>query len=317
MARLRLRTGSRTQRRELVEKAMQACFMLNGTVAILALAGILIFLLKESLPALVELGPGATILGTRWNPTSMNPGYGMLPLIVSTIMVTVGALIIAVPWGIATAAYISEVATVRLKEMLKPAVEMLAIFPSVIFGFIGLVVVAPAVARVFGMTNGQVALTGSITLAIMALPTIVSVAEDAITGISRDYREAAYALGATRWQAVRMVVLPAARSGITAAVMLAFGRAVGETMAVLMTTGDATGMPLTEVLGFITGPDFLASVRTLTANIAQEGLNVPWGSLHWQALFLCGLILFILTFAVNLTADLVMHRPAGGRRRVS
>lgn len=255
-----------------------------------------------------ELGLSETVFGTRWNPTSPTPGYGMLPMIVSTLMVTGGALVIAVPWGIAVAAYIGEIASPRVKEIMKPLVETLAIFPSVVLGFIALELVAPAVAKVFRMTNGQVALTGAITLAVMVLPTIVSVSEDAINAVSRDYREASYALGATRWQTVWRVVLPAARSGIVSAVMLGFGRAVGETMAVLMATGNATGMPLTKVLGLVTAPDFLAPVRTLTANIAQEGLNVPWGSLHWHVLFLCGLLLFSFTFLVNLIADLLIGR---------
>lgn len=281
-----------------------ACGLL--TVAVLLL--IIGFMVYQALPALQELGIGQILTGTRWNPGSpLRPGYGAWPLLLSTLMVTAGALMIAVPWGIAVAAYLGDVAKPRWRELLKPVVEILAIFPSVVLGFIALIIIAPLIARVFGVSSGLNALTGSLALAIMALPTIISVSEDAITAVSRDYREAAYALGATKWQTIRHVVLPAALSGIVAAVMLGFGRAVGETMTVLMATGNSVTLPTTPWLG-IPVPDFLASVRTLTATIAAEGLEVPWGSVHWHTLFVLGVILFVLTFAVNLVADLVLAR---------
>lgn len=302
--------SARSRRLELTERIMKSLFLGSGILTIVVLLLILGFLLRQSWPAVQELGLAELLLSQRWNPTSpLKPGYGLVPLILGSLMITVGSLAIAIPWGIAVAAYIADVASPRVREILKPVVEILAIFPSVVIGFVALVVIAPAVARLFGLSSGLVALTGCLALSVMALPTIVSVSEDAITAVSREYREAAYALGATRWQAVRHVVLPAAKSGIIAAVMLGFGRAVGETMTVIMATGNATTMPLKEIFGGVVKvPDFLASVRTLTATIAQEGLNVAWGSVHWHALFVAGAVLFTLTFVVNLVADLFLHR---------
>lgn len=306
----RFKKSARASKRDIIEKAIKIFFAFNGYLTIAVLGMILYFLLRESWPAIQEVGLWTMVTGQRWNPTSPQlVGYGMAPLILSSIMVTVGSLAIAIPWGIAVAAYIADVASPRFKEILKPVVETLAIFPSVVIGFIALVAVAPFLANLFGMSSGLVALTGCLALAVMALPTIVSVSEDAITAVSRDYREAAYALGATKWQTVRHVVLPAAKSGIIAAVMLGFGRAIGETMTVVMATGNATTMPVREMFGgLLVFPDFLASIRTLTATIAQEGLNVAWGSMHWHVLFVAAAILFFMTFVVNLIADLILHR---------
>lgn len=233
---------SASRRRNLSEAAIGGFLLLSGLVAVAALAGILVFFIKESVPALRELGLSDTVFGTRWNPTSPTPGYGMLPMIVSTLMVTGGALVITVPWGIAVAAYIGEIASPWVKEILKPLVETLAIFPSAVLGFIALELVAPAVARVCGMTSGQVALTGAITLAVMVLPTIVSVSEDAINAVSRDYREASYALGATRWQTIRHLVLPYALPGMATGSILGLARAAGETAPIIL-TGAAYFLP--------------------------------------------------------------------------
>jgi phosphate transport system permease protein len=285
------------------ELLIEKLLFITGLSSIIVLITIFVFLLKEAYPAFLEIGVTEFVTGTRWLPASKNPGYGALPLILGTSMVTLMALLIAVPWGVATAAYISEVAHPKIKDLLKSTIEMLALFPSVVIGFIALVVVAPIIARTFNLSNGLTAFTGGVMLAIMAMPTIVSISEDAFYAVPRSYREASYALGATKWQTVKGVVLPSAASGIIAAVMLGLGRAIGETMTVLMATGNSISMPLKGVI-----PDYLTSVRTMTADVAIEASEVPWGSLHWHALFVIAAMLFIMTFLPNLVADIVLHR---------
>jgi len=223
-----------------------------------------------------------------------------------SVVVTVGAVAIALPLGLATAIYIGEIAPRWVREILKPLIEVLAGIPSVVLGFLGMVAVAPLVRRYLGMPTGLTAFTGSVMLAYMALPTIISVAEDAIDAVPRAYRDGAYALGATHWQTIWRVVLPAARSGIIIAVMLGIGRAIGETMAVMMVTGNAARMPV--------GLDaFFKPVRTMTATIAAEMGEVAQGSTHYHVLFAVGLILFVITFIINAVASIVIIR-AGPRR---
>lgn len=286
-------------------------FTINGALAIIILLLIFFFLLKEGYPAISEIGLGEFLFKTRWMPGSQDPGYGTLALVLSTLIVALGAMIISIPWGVIAAGYISDVAPRKIKEILKSTVEMLAVFPSVVLGFIALTTIAPIVARTFGLSNGLTALTGSIMLSIMALPTIISISEDALNSVPREYKEAAIALGATRWEVLKKVTYPSASSGILAAIMLGFGRAIGETMTVLMATGNSLALPMTDVYG-IPFPDFLTSVRTLTATIAIEGSDVPWGSLHYHSLFVVGAILFVLTFVINLVADLAINRFYGG-----
>ncbi|WP_350342618.1 phosphate ABC transporter permease subunit PstC [Proteinivorax tanatarense] len=284
---------------------------LSGLFAIVIVAFILGFLIKMGMPAILEIGLSDFLLGKRWMPSSPEPGYGALPQMLGTIVVAVGALIIALPWGVSTALYLSEIANSKVRNVVKPMLEVLASIPSVVFGFIALVVVAPAVANIFGLSNGLTALTGAIMLGVMTLPTITSVSEDALKAVPSDYRDAALALGADEWETMTKVTLPAAKSGIIASVMLGFGRAVGETMTVLMATGNAIRMPLKEHFGIIL-PDYLSSVRTLTATIAIEGSDVPWGSLHYHSLFVLGALLFIMTFIINLIADMVLNKGIEG-----
>ena len=292
----------------ILDYVIEKIFLIFGLIAVFVLFLILFFLIREGSGALREVGIMEYLTTTRWYPSSpQGAGYGALPFIMSSIMVTVGALIIAIPWGIFTAIFIAEIAPRRVREILKPAVEILAIFPSVILGFIALVILSPIVANIFGLTNGLTALTASLILSVMALPTIISIAEDSIKSVPKDYREAAYALGASRWETIKMVSVPAAKSGIMAGVMLGFGRAVGETMTVLMAAGNAIDMPLREFFGIVV-PDFLTSVRTLTANIAIEGSDVAWGSLHYSSLFVLALILFVITFIVNMIADYLINK---------
>lgn len=298
----------RSFKSNVLDYLMEKIFLVFGLIAVFVLFLILFFLIHEGSYAMREVGFIEFITTTRWYPSSpQEAGYGALPFIMSSLMVTVGALIIAIPWGIFTAIFIAEIAPPKVREFLKPAVEILAIFPSVILGFIALVILSPIVANLFNLSNGLTALTASIILSVMALPTIISIAEDSIKSVPKDYREAAYALGASRWETIKMVTAPAAKSGIMAGVMLGFGRAVGETMTVLMAAGNAIDMPVREFFGVVV-PDFLTSVRTLTANIAIEGSDVAWGSLHYSSLFVLALILFIITFIVNMIADNLINK---------
>jgi len=213
-------------------------------------------------------------------------------------MVTLGALVIAIPIGIGVAAYLSDVAHWKVREIVKPIIEILAGIPSVVIGFLGIVLFGPAIAKVFGVSHGLNALNGSILLAIMALPTIISISEDSLSAVPRAYAEASLALGASRWQTLIRVRIPASLSGIIAAVMLGMGRAIGETMTVLMATGNAPAFPR----------GFLSSIRTLTSTIAIELGEVPYYTTHYYALFALGLALFMITFVVNLISDIILHK---------
>lgn len=285
--------------RRVKEKAIEYFLMVNGLLAVGALLAILFLLLKESFPAFREERFVHTLWSTNWNPTAYSqPSYGILSQVVSTLMVTLGALLISAPAGLACAVYIAELASPRVRELSKPIVESLAGIPSVVVGFLGIVLVGPAVARLFGLSHGLNALNGAVLLAVMSLPTIVSISEDALRAVPGEYKDASLALGATHWQTLWRVTVPAAGSGIIASFMLGMGRAIGETMTVLMATGNATATPHT----------LLDPVRTMTATIAIELGEVPYGTLHYHALFVIGFILFIMTFVVNLAADLILHQ---------
>jgi len=230
-------------------------------------------------------------------------------LILGSFLVTLTAILIALPLGVATAVFVREVAPTWIRELLKPLIEVLAGIPSVVLGFFGMTFIAPLVREVLGAPTGLTAFTGALVLAYMALPTIVSVAEDALDAVPKAYRDAGLAMGATKWQTIWYVVVPAARSGIVTAVMLGMGRAIGETMAVMMVTGNAARMPLT--LDSLFRP-----VRTMTATIAAEMGEVAQGSTHYHALFGIGIFLFLITFVINLTAaaTIFKKRRRGGLR---
>jgi len=219
-------------------------------------------------------------------------------LILGSLLVTLGAAVISIPVGVGCAIYISEIAPVKTKEVLKAGIELLAAIPSVVLGFVGMITLVPLVKNTFHLPTGLTALSGSIMLAFMAMPTIVSIAEDALYSVPRNYKEGALALGATQWQTIWRVMLPAASSGILAAVMLGIGRVIGETMAVMMITGNAAVIP----------SSILVPVRTLTATIAAEMGEAVVGSEHYFALFAIGIVLFIISFAINVTADLFLHK---------
>lgn len=282
------------------EAVAERLIQTTGLSAILFILLIFAFLIRESAPTFVEV-PLGDLLGTRWYP--IEAYYGLLPLIFGSVVVTFGAALIALPIGLMTAVFIAEVAPRWAREILKPFVEVLAGIPSVVLGFMGILVLAPVIRTTLNLPTGLTAFTGSLLLAGMALPTIVSVAEDALDAVPRSYRDAALALGATRWQTIWRVTVPAARSGILTAMMLGIGRAIGETMTVLMVTGNAARMPGGVVALF-------RPVRTMTATIAAEMGEVAQGSTHYHVLFTIGLILFVISFLINLTASIVIFRQA-------
>jgi len=282
------------------ERALELLIHLCGISAILFVLGIFFFVLKEALPVLGD--PGFSLreflLSDQWYPTSeVDKHYGVLAMVAGTVSVTALAMAIAVPFGLGAAIYISEFCGSKTKETLKIIIELLAAIPSVVWGFIGLTVMSRLIVRWTGAAVGVNILNGGVILALMSVPIIVSIGEDALKAVPDSYREAALALGATRWQQVWHVLLPAARTGLLAAVLLGVGRAVGETMAVLMATGHAVHIP----------HSILDSVRTLTANIAAELGEAPAGSAHYRVLFLIGVLLFAITFTVNLAAHLIVQ----------
>ena len=280
------------------EMVVEALIRASGYSAILFVGLILIFLLREGLPALAEVPP-SDLLGSRWYPIETR--FGLLPLIAGSLIVTLGATLIAVPFGLATAIFIAEIAPRWAREILKPLVEVLGGLPSVVLGFLGMLALAPLVRTTLNVPTGLTAFTGSLLLAGMAVPTLVSVAEDALDAVPKSYRDAALALGATKWQTIWRVTLPAARSGVLTAIMLGIGRAIGETMTVMMVTGNAARIP--GGLGALFLP-----VRTMTATIAAEMGEVANGSVHYHVLFTLGIVLFVIAFIVNLTASAVVFR---------
>ena len=288
------------RRRELF---IEALIRVAGFSAILFVVLIFIFLVKEGAPALWETSL-ANLFGQRWYPNERL--FGTTPLILGSLLVTGGAVVIALPLGLATAVFIRELAPNWLREILKPLIEVLAGIPSVVLGFLGMVAVAPLVRETLNVPTGLTAFTGSLMLAYMALPTIISVAEDAIDAVPSTYRDGALALGATHWQTIWRVVLPAARSGVIIAVMLGIGRAIGETMAVMMVTGNAARIPREWNALFL-------PVRTMTATIAAEMGEVAQGSTHYHVLFTVGILLFLVTFLINAVASTVIIK--GGPRR--
>ncbi len=289
-----------------LEFAVTQLIRAAGYSAIVFVVAIFIFLFGEGVPALGEV-PIVDLLGSRWYP--IEDFYGLAPLFFGTLLVTFGAAVFAVPLGLATAVYIAEVAPRWARESLKPLVEVLAGLPSVLLGFLGISLLAPQLYSRLGLSTGLTAFTGALLLGWIAIPTIVSVAEDALDAVPRTYREAALALGATRWQTIWRVTLPAARSGVLIAMMLGVGRALGETMAVMMVTGNAAVLPTG--LGSLFRP-----VRTMTATIAAEMGEVANGSVHYHTLFLVGIVLFLISLVVNLAAASVVFRIRSRAERI-
>lgn len=234
--------------------------------------------------------------GKEWFPTATPaPHFGVLPIILGTLWVSLGAILLALPFGLAVAIYLAELADRKMYQLLKPTVELLAGIPSVVYGFFGLIIIVPMIQKVFNLPVGETGLAGSIVLGIMALPTIITISEDALRSVPRAMKEASLALGANRWQTIYKVTVPYAISGITAAVVLGIGRAIGETMAVLMVTGNSAVIPTT----------LLEPLRTIPATIAAELGEAPKGGAHYQALFLLGCVLFVMTLIINLSVEYI------------
>jgi phosphate transport system permease protein len=288
------------------ERFVRSVFFLTAFFAVIVVAFILLFLLRDGYSIFETVGLLNFLFGTIWAPAQVVPSYGISALIIGTLLVTLGAMVFAVPLSIGCAIYISELATPRVKSILKPATELLAGIPSVVYGFFGMIVLSTFIRTTFNIPSGQTWLAGSILLGIMALPTIISVSEDAISSVPCEYREGSLAAGATRWQTISRVIVPAALSGIAAAIILGIGRAIGETMAVIMVTGNAAIIP---------SPiwDVLSSVRTLTGTLGIEMGDVAVGSEHYHALFGVAVVLLIITLVINLSAVAILSHLRDGR----
>jgi phosphate transport system permease protein len=280
------------------EKVLEKIILLNGFACILFVILIFFFLAKDGFALFKVSSPAGFFLGTLWNPLADPPKFGIVPLFLGSLLVTLGAAVISVPLSLASALFIGEIAPRWMREVLKTGVELLAAIPSIVIGFIGITMLAPLVKQVFHLPTGLTALSGSIALAFMAVPTMVSIMEDSITAVPRTYKEGSIALGATHWQTIYRVIIPAASSGIVAAMMLGIGRVIGETMAVMMITGNASVIP----------KSILEPVRTMTATVAAEMGETVRGSDHYFALFAIGLVLFGITFFINFLADMARHR---------
>jgi len=293
-----MKLSARRVREFLIEKLI----FLSGIASVLFVALIFFFLLREGISVLKATPLGSFLGGRYWYPISSPARLGILPLILGSLLVTAGAVVIAVPLGILAAFYIAEVAPKRLRTVLKSCVEVLSAIPSVVLGFLGITVLVPFLKNALHLPTGLTAFSGSLMLAFMALPTIITISEDAIKAVPCEYKDGALALGATHWQTLHRVIIHGALPGIIAAAMLGIGRVFGETMAVMMVTGNAAVIP----------HSLLEPVRTLTATIAAEMGEAAKGSPHYFALFAIGLVLFVISFAINLTADLLLNR---GRKR--
>jgi phosphate transport system permease protein len=279
---------------------------ISGYSAIIFVILIFYFLLREGLPAIGEVSI-SDLFSVRWYP--IEDYYGLLPLIAGSIIVTVGAALFAIPIGLCSAVFISEVSPRWARDVLKPLVEALGGIPSVVLGFLGILILAPYLRQLLNLPTGLSALAGSILLGLIALPTIVSVAEDALDSVPRSYRDGALALGATEWQTIWRVTFPAARSGILTAIMLGIGRAIGETMAVMMVTGNAAVLP-------IKLNSFFLPVRTMTATIAAEMGEVAKDSTHYHVLFFIGVLLFIISLGINIAASTAMFQQRKRAERI-
>jgi len=280
------------------ERGVGVFFLINASTSILIVLLVFAFLAKEGFPIFKSVSL-SNLAGLRWYPTSMQrEEFGMVPLIAGSVLVTVMAIVISLPFGVICAVYIAEIAGAREREILKPFIELLAGIPSVVLGFFGLVVLGPVVKWVFHLDTGLCALTGSLLLALMAIPTIVTISEDAIRSVPKSYKEASLALGASHLETTWRVTVPAALSGIFAAVMLGMGRVIGETMAVMMCTGNAAIIPKSP----------FDSCRTMTATIAAEMGEVVFGGTHYQALFCVGIVLLLMTLVINIVAQRVLGK---------
>lgn len=287
-----------SKKNKLKEKAIEKIVFTLGIASLVIIGLIFWFLFKESSGVFKTLSLADLLTGRFWYPVSANPQYSIIPLILGSLLISLGAIVIAIPLGIGCAIYISQLAPKKTRMALKVIIEFLAAIPSVVLGFIGIMVLSHWVRKLFMLPTGFTALTGSIMLAFMALPTIISISDDALNALPNEYKEASLALGASKWETIVNVMLPSASSGIIASIMLGVGRAIGETMTVMMVTGNAARIP----------DGFLSSARTMTATIAAEmGDTVRYGT-HYHSLFFIGIVLLVMTSIINITADYVLNR---------
>jgi len=284
--------------RQIKEIIIKYIFFVFSLVSVLVLGLIVFSLFREGIPLFGKVSLKDFLFGMEWYPTYDPPSFGIFPLIVGSLIVTILSTFIAVPLGVLAAIYISEIAPQNIKITLKSVIELLAGLPSVVLGFFGMVIVAPWMQETFDLPTGLNIVNASVILALMAIPTISSISEDALYAVPREFKEASYALGATKFETIARVILPAALSGISTAVMLGMARVIGETMVVLMVAGGAAAIP----------ESLFDSVRPMPASIAAEMGETPFRSLHYQALFAIGIVLFCLTLAFNLIADYVSHK---------
>ena len=280
------------------ERVYEWVFAVLAFASLFFLVGIVIVLFKEGTPIFKEAGFLKFIFGRKWYPTHSPADFGILPLILGSLWVTVGASLVCIPLGVGSALYLHEIAGFKQRQFLKPVIELLASIPSVVYGFFGLVVLTPFLQELFNLPTGMTALNASLILGFMATPTVCSISEDALSYVPRSFREASFAVGANRWQTLTQVVIPAAGSGISTGIILGLSRAIGETMTVLMVAGGAAVIPHT----------FLEPVRPMTAAIAAEMGEAPMGGSHYHALFAIALILFLITFVFNIIAEIISRR---------
>ena len=280
------------------EKIYKWVFAALAFSSLVFLIGIIVVLFKEGLPVFKQVNVFAFLFGKAWYPTYSTPEFGILPLILASVWVTVGAIVVCVPLGVGSALYLHELAGNNPRAILKPVIELLASIPSVVYGFFGMVILTPFLQDTFHLPTGLCALNASLVLGVMATPTVCSLADDALSYVPKSFREASFAVGADRWQTLTKVVIPAAGSGISTAIILGMSRAIGETMTVLMVAGGAAVIP----------HSFLEPVRPMTAAIAAEMGEAPMGGAHYHALFAIALILFIMTFVLNIAAEMISRR---------
>lgn len=280
------------------EKIYQYIFSAIAFSSLIFLVGIMVVLFKEALPIFKDVSVGQFLFGKAWYPTYSPPEFGILPLILASVWVTVGAMVICIPLGIGSALYLNELAGHKQRALLKPLIEILASVPSIVYGFFGMVIVAPYLQDILKLPIGLCAATASLVLGVMATPTVCSLTEDALSYVPKSFREASFAVGANRWQTLTQVIIPAAGSGISTAIILGMSRAIGETMTVLMVAGGAAVIPRS----------FFDPVRPMTAAIAAEMGEAPMHSPHYHALFAIALILFLITFIFNILAEIISRR---------
>lgn len=284
-----------THKQDRISSIFEKIFLFCAVVSIISVVVISLYMIISGFPAIKEVGLFNFLFGTEWNPTGKNPSFGILPMILSSICATLGAIIIGVPVGVLTAVFLSEIANKKMANFIRPFIEILAGVPSVIYGFVGLILVVPFIANVFGLSYGACLFTGMLVLAIMILPTIVTISEDSLRALPNEYKEASLGLGATKIQTIFKILIPAARSGITTGIVLGIGRAIGETMAVIMVTGNSVNLP-----------KLFGSVRLMTSGIVSE-MSYAVGT-HREALFAIGLVLFVFIMIINFVLNVILNK---------